>query len=81
MIFFASLFSSVHLLEAISCLSDEIQLWKGFIPKNAIRKSQKLLPLVKMVEKHGGLPIHLRCMLVEKTKICRHICSLIRAFL
>ena len=47
-------------LEANYFLLEWTPFWEGFFfTREANRKSQKLFPFVKMVEKHRDVPIHL----------------------
>ena len=34
--------------------------------REANRKSRKLFPLVKITERHGGVPIHLTCLILSQ---------------
>ena len=37
---------------------------RGILSRKAIRKSQRLFPFVKMIEKHGGVPLHLNSLIL-----------------
>ena len=46
------------LREQILFFKSRADFRKAFLLKEANRKSQMLSPFIKMVEKHGGVPIH-----------------------
>ena len=48
------------LLEQILSFKRKPQFGRDMSAREANRKSQKLFPLVKMMEKHGSVPIHLK---------------------
>ena len=51
------------LLEQILSFKSKPQFGRAMEGRKANRKSWKLFPLVKMTEKHWGVPIHLNCLM------------------
>ena len=47
-------------LEQILFFKSKSQFARAVLAREANRKSQKLFPFVKMVEKHGGVPTYLK---------------------